>query len=130
MCTNDLYLCKDSSRINCTLACSTLGYIPCRNYVDKKICASVNKKSSGRFFSLKSASGSAGDLYTLDTNGRFQLDSDENNNNLFFKNININEKFLFSGRLLFKLTTKKLTRFIKKRRKIKLLINFHLTIRI
>lgn len=54
MCTNDLYLCKDSSRINCTLACSTLGYIPCRNYVDKKICLSVNKKSS-RFFSLKSA---------------------------------------------------------------------------
>jgi hypothetical protein len=44
MCTNDFYLCKDSSRINCTLACSTLGYIPCKNYVDKKICGSVNRK--------------------------------------------------------------------------------------
>ncbi|CAF0798424.1 unnamed protein product [Brachionus calyciflorus] len=46
MCTNDLYICKDSSRINCTLACSTLGYIPCKNYADRKICASYNKKTS------------------------------------------------------------------------------------
>lgn len=69
MCTNDLYLCKDSSRINCTLACSTLGYIPCRNYVDKKICSTVNKKSNlggggSRFFGLRpsgaSSSGGSG----------------------------------------------------------------------
>lgn len=64
MCTNDLYLCKDSSRINCTLACSTLGYIPCRNYVDKKICSSVNKKhQSGRFFGLKSTSSNGGSRF-------------------------------------------------------------------
>ncbi len=44
MCTNDLYTCKDLSRINCTLACSTLGYIPCQNYMDRKICASVLKR--------------------------------------------------------------------------------------
>lgn len=82
MCTNDLYLCKDSSRINCTLACSTLGYIPCRNYVDKKICSSVNKKSSagsgshfgsalsgsGRFFSLKTGSGSSPLSFLFDSN--------------------------------------------------------------
>jgi hypothetical protein len=42
MCTNDFYICKDSSRINCTLACSTLGYIPCKNYVDKKVCSRLN----------------------------------------------------------------------------------------
>lgn len=83
MCTNDLYLCKDSSRINCTLACSTLGYIPCRNYVDKKICSSVNKKSAlsslggghangDRFFGLKTAASSSyrsafGFLFDKDT---------------------------------------------------------------
>ena len=43
MCTNDLYQCKDSSRINCTRACTTLGYIPCKNYVDTKICATILK---------------------------------------------------------------------------------------
>ena len=43
MCTNDLYQCKDLSRINCTRACTTLGYIPCKNYMDTKICASVVK---------------------------------------------------------------------------------------
>jgi len=45
MCTNDLYVCRDSSHINCTLACSTLGYIPCKNYMDKNVCDSVVKYS-------------------------------------------------------------------------------------
>ena len=43
MCINDIYLCKDFSRINCTLACSSLGYIPCKSYMDKKVCSSVLK---------------------------------------------------------------------------------------
>lgn len=48
MCTNDLYTCKDLSRINCTLACSTLGYIPCKNYMDKKICETVIRRQKGQ----------------------------------------------------------------------------------
>jgi hypothetical protein len=50
MCTNDLYLCRDASRINCTLACLTLGYIPCKNYMDKKICSTVLKNKSLKFY--------------------------------------------------------------------------------
>lgn len=53
MCINDLYTCKDSSRINCTLACNTLGYIPCRNYMDKKICSSIIRKTN-KFSNFKS----------------------------------------------------------------------------
>ena len=53
MCINDLYTCKDSSKINCTLACNTLGYIPCRNYMDKNICSSINQKSN-KFVNSKS----------------------------------------------------------------------------
>ncbi len=45
MCMNDVYVCKDLTRINCTLACSTLGYIPCKNYVDKLVCSSIAKKA-------------------------------------------------------------------------------------
>lgn len=44
MCINDIYMCRDSSRINCTLACSTLGYIPCKNYADKQICLKLFEK--------------------------------------------------------------------------------------
>ena len=53
MCTNDLYTCKDSSQINCTLACSTLGYVPCKNYLDRKVCENVLRKleqKSNRFY--------------------------------------------------------------------------------
>lgn len=53
MCTNDLYTCKDLSQINCTLACSTLGYVPCKNYLDRKVCENVLRKldqKSNRFF--------------------------------------------------------------------------------
>ncbi len=66
MCTEDLYLCKDSSRINCTLACSTLGYIPCKNYMDRKICATVNKKAS-KFYSLKTNNKLYHNLFNFDT---------------------------------------------------------------
>ncbi len=47
MCTNDVYICRDrqSSLINCTLACSTLGYIPCQNYMDKLVCSTIAKKA-------------------------------------------------------------------------------------
>lgn len=63
MCTNDIYVCRDSSRINCTLACLTLGYIPCKHYKDIIICPTVlknkNLKFSGNFdASLLSTNGS------------------------------------------------------------------------
>lgn len=50
MCTNDLYTCKDTSVINCTMACTTLGYIPCINYMDKNACANVLKRHQSRIF--------------------------------------------------------------------------------
>ncbi|RNA41037.1 Low-density lipo receptor-related [Brachionus plicatilis] len=96
MCTNDLYICKDSSRINCTLACSTLGYIPCKNYADRKICSSYAKKSN--YLKLNSILK--------------QIEEDNNSDNLkesspFFgnarfsgsllKNLPSNEKIIFSA---------------------------------
>jgi len=55
-CVNDVYLCRDSSRINCSWACSILGYIPCKSYMDKKICSSVLKD-----FDLSIKTGSIND---------------------------------------------------------------------
>lgn len=84
MCTNDLYQCKDSSRINCTLACSTLGYIPCKNYMDRKICASVNKKSIN---------------YPSSNYFRNNFNNDLNSSSFF------SEKFLVIGVCLFMFTS-------------------------
>ena len=60
MCTDEIYTCKDLSRINCTLACLTLGYLPCKNYIDMKICNNLadeklyyNMKSNNKFHQLK-----------------------------------------------------------------------------
>ena len=55
-CINDLYLCRDSSRINCSWACSILGFIPCKSYRDKKVCSTVLKD-----FDLSIRTGSIND---------------------------------------------------------------------
>ncbi len=61
MCTNDIYKCKDNlSVINCSMACSTLGYIPCQNYMDEKVCASFLRRQAIQtdgFFHFGSLSG-------------------------------------------------------------------------
>jgi hypothetical protein len=102
-------MCKDSSRINCTLACSTLGYIPCKNYKDTKICASVLKQTN-KFFNLKSIKhhfkGSQNGAVVGASDGsdmsKFiksyfdelsSLDEDENSNDSFV----YSEKFIFTS---------------------------------
>lgn len=88
MCTNDLYQCKDLSRINCTRACTTLGYIPCKNYMDTKICASVVKSLQSKMEKAKMSEKLLGDSRSGDpTSGQPVLSSS------FLENIkNMNRK--------------------------------------
>lgn len=89
MCNDDLYTCRDSSRINCTLACNTLGYIPCRNYMDKKVCSNVLKKAN-KYLSSKSKDKG------------FQLISSSGHEiNLFGSSFSVDDSILFLGIKIF-----------------------------
>lgn len=85
MCNNDLYTCRDSSRINCTLACNTLGYIPCKNYMDRKVCSNILKKN--KFYNSKSI------------NDNNYPTANQNEINLLGSKFKINDSVLYLGEL-------------------------------
>lgn len=85
MCNNDLYTCRDSSRINCTLACNTLGYIPCKNYMDRKVCSNILKKN--KLYNSKSI------------NDNNNPTANQNEINLLGSKFTINDSVLYLGEL-------------------------------
>ena len=47
-CPDEVYICKDLSRINCIEACPDLGYIPCKHYKDYEICGNSNPSKTNK----------------------------------------------------------------------------------
>lgn len=82
------------------MACSTLGYIPCKNYADRKICSSYAKKSN--HLKIKSIlkqieednkSDNLEGSYSFFANSRFS--------GSLLKDFASNDKILFSGKFYF-----------------------------